>query len=102
MMPLYRRTAAAAISTLARRLDGLRVVRPAVDRERLPGHKIAVGRGEEDQRAQKILRVFVALDGAANERRCARVIEVAGVFVDDAVGQRKAGRQVVDADVVLA
>ena len=54
-------------SALKRPISG--VIRPAVDRERLSGDEIAVGGGQKHQRAQQVLRIFVALDRAANERR---------------------------------
>src|SRR5215813_7034225 len=45
------------------------IVSAAVHGQHLAGHEVAVAGGEKDQRAEQILRVFVALDGAALDGR---------------------------------
>src|SRR5262245_19173178 len=78
-----------------------RVVGAAVHGQHLAGHEVAVAGGEKDQRAEQILRVFVALDGAALDGRRAGFLDMDRVG-QAGVAQRIAGRQRVDADAVLA
>src|SRR3984957_13227353 len=74
----------------------------AVHGDGLASDEIAVGGGQEHQRPEQVLRVFVALERAPRQRRRLRMREMAWVLVDHAVAEREPRRQVVDADIVLA
>jgi len=50
----------------------------AVDRDGLAGDKIAVSGCQKHQRAEQILRIFVALERAARNRGLARMVEMPG------------------------
>src|SRR5271155_46491 len=84
------------------RPDSLIIGGTAVDGDGLAGHKVAVGGSKENQSPQKILRIFVALERAAADRRLARSFEMPGILLDHAVAERETRRQVVDADIELA
>src|SRR5690349_14796792 len=59
-----------------------RVGGAAVDRQGLAGDEVRFGRGEEDQRADKVLRHLVALQRPTLDRRLAGGGEVPGVLLD--------------------
>src|SRR5262245_39254574 len=73
--------------------------RPAVHGNGLAGDEVAIGRAEEDERADQVLRVAVALDGAARHDAVAGEAQMVLVG-EDRVAQREPRRQRVDANVV--
>ncbi len=60
-----------------------------------------VGRGQEDDRADDVLRNLVALDRARGDRDVAELLDDLGLRLD-AGAHRESGRDAVDADPVLA
>src|SRR5262249_34284861 len=74
----------------------------AVDGDRLPGDEIALGRGEEDERAKEILRMLVAMKRARLDGALTRGRHMAGIFGNDGIAEGEAGRERVDADAELA
>src|SRR5262245_14703215 len=74
--------------------------RPAVDCDGLPGDEIALRRRKKDQGPDQVGRIGITLDGAALDRVVARALDMGRVVLDDAVGQREAGRKRVDADAI--
>src|SRR6266516_1266863 len=88
----------ASAATPYRRSAPLVHERPAVDDQRLPGDEVALRRGEEDDRADQILRLLHALKrslpgggGAHPDDALARIL----------LRERAARRDAVDADAVL-
>src|SRR4051812_18594325 len=61
----------------------LRVHIPAVDRNRLTGHEIALGGSKKDQRAEQILRLHVALERARGDGAPACGLNMTRILVHD-------------------
>src|SRR5689334_16996882 len=74
------------------RSSGLSINRPAVDRDGLAGDEIALGRGEEDERADQVLRQLVATQRPARDHGGARLLDV-GAVLQDRVAHDEAGRE---------
>src|SRR6202451_3865480 len=74
----------------------------AVDGEVLPGDEIAFGARKENERAEQIFRLLVALNGAARHGAWLRGLHVPGVFLDHRVAHGESRHQRVDPDTVLA
>src|SRR5262245_41560102 len=95
------KTALAGFGPLVSRSPASRIHVAAVDGDGLPGDEITVGRGQENQRAQQVLGLLVALERARLHRTLAGGIHVAGILDHHRVAQGEARRQRIDANAVL-
>src|SRR6516164_9772088 len=81
--------------------QGSSIDRAAVDRDGLAGYEIALGRGEEHERADEVFRQLVAPQRPTRHHRSARLLDMRAVL-QDRVAHDEAGRERVDANAFLA